>query len=240
MPLKIIGAGLGRTGTLSMKQALEDLGFVKCYHMTEVFAHPDHVPVWDAAARGEKVDWEQLFAGYQATVDWPGCEFFEEYARLYPDAKVILTVRDPERWHQSVLQTIFAVRTMFESRFAVVPPKMRAFGRMVDRLIWSGKFHGRFADKAHAIDVFNQHTERVKAVIPAEKLLIFDVKDGWEPLCSFLNVPVPAGKPFPHVNDTKEFQKNILRGMLITKYLPLAVLAIVALVLVGLAIKRWG
>ncbi len=99
--IKVIGAGLGRTGTLSLKAALEELGFSRCYHMTDVFAHLEHARVWDDAARGLPVDWDTLFQGYQATVDWPGCAFYEEFMRRYPDAKVILSVRDPERWYEA-------------------------------------------------------------------------------------------------------------------------------------------
>src|SRR5262249_37024332 len=136
MPIKVIGAGLGRTGTLSLKVALEELGFVKCYHMIEVFAHFGHVPVWDAATRGQPVDWDELFRGYQATVDWPSCSFYEELMRRYPDAKVILTVRDPERWYESVRQTIFFVRHAFPGWVRLFFPRMRRFVHMVNRLIW--------------------------------------------------------------------------------------------------------
>ena len=111
--LKVIGAGLGRTATLSLKVALERLGLDKCYHMTEIFAQPDHVGLWDAAGRGRPVDWEALFRGYQATVDWPGCHFYRDFLARYPDANVILTVRDPERWYDSARQTSYAVRTAF-------------------------------------------------------------------------------------------------------------------------------
>ena len=113
MPLKVIGAGLGRTGTMSLKVALEGLGFDRCYHMVEVLAHPEHVRVWDAASRGEPVDWEALFRGYRATVDYPGCNFYQEYLRLYPEAKVILTVRDPGRWYDSARQTIYQASRAF-------------------------------------------------------------------------------------------------------------------------------
>ena len=105
--LKIIGAGFGRTGTLSLKVALEDLGFGPCYHMTEVFQHPEHAKEWLAAAKDQPQDWNKLFAGYQATVDWPGCSFYAELMEVYPDAKVILTVRDPEKWHDSVVNSIY-------------------------------------------------------------------------------------------------------------------------------------
>src|SRR5258707_11516938 len=178
MPLKVIGAGFGRTGTLSLKVALERLGFAKCYHMTEVFAKPDHVKLWDAAARGEPVDWEALFRGYQATVDWPGCNFYQEYLRLYPDAKVILTVRDPERWYDSARQTIYYVRQAFPGWLTPFLPRMGRFRPMIDRLIWVGMFHGRFEDRSHTIEVFNRHNEEVKQVVPNDRLLVYEVSEG--------------------------------------------------------------
>jgi hypothetical protein len=144
--LKVTGAGLGRTGTLSLKVALERLGLDKCYHMSEVIAHPQHVPVWEAAGRGEPVDWEALFRGYQATVDWPGCHFYRDFLASYPDAKVILTVRDPERWYDSARQTIYAVRTAFPGWLIPFVPRMRRLLAMTDRLIWDGVFGGRFED----------------------------------------------------------------------------------------------
>jgi hypothetical protein len=111
--LKVIGAGFGRTGTQSLQVALEELGFTRCYHMTEVFAHPEHAAAWSAARRGESVDWDTLFAGYQAAVDWPPCAFYQELLDRFPDAKVILTVRDADKWYESALQTIYYARHTF-------------------------------------------------------------------------------------------------------------------------------
>ena len=110
MSLEVIGAGFGRTGTMSLKVALEDLGYGPCYHMIELFEHPNHVERWEVAVRGEPVDWEEMFAGYRATVDWPGAAFFKELSERYLEAKVILTVRDPERWYESARDTIFNLR----------------------------------------------------------------------------------------------------------------------------------
>src|SRR5690606_21852220 len=107
MSLSVIGAGFGRTGTLSLKLALEQLGFAPCHHMTEVFANPDQAATWLAAARGEAVDWDSLLEGYKASVDWPSCHFWRELAAHYPDAKVILSTRDPRRWYESISNTIF-------------------------------------------------------------------------------------------------------------------------------------
>jgi hypothetical protein len=236
MPLKIIGAGLGRTGTLSLKAALEELGFAKCYHMVEVLANAEHTAFWNAAAAGESVDWDAHFEGYQATVDWPACNFYEQLMRRYPEAKVILTVRDPERWYASARQTIYYVRHVFPRWTARLLPRMRDFRRMLDRLVWDGMFHGRFEDKAYAIEVFNRHNEQVRRVTSPDRLLVYEVKDGWGPLCSFLGVPIPDGKPFPHLNDAEEFRSRIgqaARTMRLVAWVAL-VLAVLALVLAGM------
>ena len=237
MPLKVIGAGLGRTGTLSLKAALEQLGFTRCYHMTDVLAHLEHAAVWDAAARGESVDWEALFQGYQATVDWPGCNFYEQFIERYPDAKVILTVRDPERWYESARQTIYYVRHAFPSWTRLLIPRMRRFIRMLDRLIWDGMFHDRFEDKPFAIDVFNRFNGQVRRTVPAERLLVYEVQQGWGPLCAFLGVPVPEGKPFPHLNDTVEFRSRIQRTAQILRAVGYAIVAVLTVILASLASK---
>ncbi len=233
MPIKLIGAGFGRTGTLSLKTALEELGFRQCYHMTEVVAHLDHARTWDAAARGQPVDWDELFKGYQATVDWPGCAFYQELMHQYPDAKVILTVRDPERWYESVQQTIYHVRRAFPAWMRLPMPRMRHFVGMVDRLIWQGCFQGRFEDKPFAIDVFNRHNEQVRSVVPSTRLLVYQVQEGWEPLCTFLGVPVPDGKPFPHLNDAAEFRARILR---MSRTMRIVGFTVLGLVVVALAL----
>lgn len=240
--LKIIGAGFGRTGTLSMKVALEELGFGPCYHMREVFSHPGHAALWEAAAKGESVNWQELLAGYQATVDWPGCSFYQELMKVYPDAKVLLTVRDPEKWYESAQSTIFHTATMTRSPFTrlllgLFRPRMLQTVRMINTLIWEGTFGGNFADKQYAIELFNRHIEEVKKYVPPEQLLVYNVKKGWEPLCAFLGVEVPKDKPFPRLNDRDSFlarrenwqhtAARIRRGALITA----AVIAILSFIL---------
>lgn len=195
--LKIIGAGFGRTGTLSTKVALEELGFGPCYHMTELFHKPGAEEQWEAVVRGEPVDWHTLFAGYQATVDWPACAYYKELMRVYPDAKVLLTVRDPERWYESVRTTIYYGS---QSRIAE-----SSHARMVNDLVWQGTFNGKVEDKDYAIAVFNQHIEEVKQYVSPANLLVYNVKEGWEPLCAFLKVEFPVDKPFPHLNDRDTF-----------------------------------
>ena len=209
MALKVIGAGFGRTGTASMRAALESLGFDKCYHMQEVFAHPEHVPLWQAATEGKPVPWDTLFEGYQATVDWPGCTFYKELMAHYPDAKVLLNVRNSEAWYKSTHDTIYGMSRMgFPASLApLLFPRLRRFVRMANTLIWQNTFGDRFADKAYALEVFARHIEEVKRTVPADKLLIFEVKEGWEPLCAFLEVPVPD-RPFPRLNDSATFRKR--------------------------------
>ncbi len=204
--LKIIGAGFGRTGTLSMKAALEELGFGPCYHMAEVFDNPEHALHWHAGARGETVNWKELFKDYQATVDWPACSFYKELMEVYPDAKVLLTVRDPEKWYESVKRTIYPLLNRARSPFfrlllKVFLPHIHQTAQMTNRLIWEMTFNGNFVDKQYAIGIFNQHIEEVQKHVPPEQLLVYNIKEGWEPLCAFLRVEVPKDKPFPHLND---------------------------------------
>ena len=201
--LKVIGAGFGRTGTLSLKNALEHLGFRPCYHMTELFSNPRANEQWEAIARGEPVDLKKVLEGYQASVDWPACAVYKELMQAYPEAKVLLSVRDPEKWYESVYNTIYQV-----SRRDPLSP-LSPHARMINALIWDGTFDGRFEDKAYAIAVFLRHIEEVRQLVPVEKLLLYDVKEGWEPLCAFLGVEVPSDQPFPHLNDREEFMGRV-------------------------------
>jgi hypothetical protein len=201
--MKVIGAGFGRTGTMSLKVALEELGFGPCYHMIEVFEHPEHVPLWEAATRGEPVDWEKIFGSYQATVDWPAAAFYKELMKVYPGAKVLLSIRDPERWYESTKQTIYTMADI---------PEPSPTLRMADKLVWDQTFDGKFQNRQHAIKVFEQHNEEVKKHVPPERLLVYEVKEGWKPLCEFLGAAIPKEKPFPHLNDTEHFKQMVQRS----------------------------
>lgn len=212
MTLKVIGAGFGRTGTTSLKAALEDLGFVRCYHMQELLKRPAHAHLWERAARGESVDWHRIFADYQATVDWPACSFYQELMRVYPDAKVLLSVRDPDRWYTSVRETIYRLPTSLLMRILqLLLPHVRSMYRMIDTLVWQGTLHGRLEERDYAIEIFKRHNEAVKAHVPPERLLVYDVNEGWGPLCAFLEVPVPD-RPFPHLNDKIVMQRAMRYG----------------------------
>lgn len=199
MVLAVIGAGYGRTGTLSLKTALERLGFGPCHHMIELFHHPDQIPAWNEAVDGAEVDWDRLLAGYRSAVDWPSCHFWRELADRYPAAKVILTVRDPHQWYQSARATIF--RTLDEPP---VDPSAKAQWKLVRKMILEQTFGGSTADEELAIAVLERHNEELKRAIPDERLLVYEVDQGWEPLCGFLGMAVPD-EPFPKVNTTEEF-----------------------------------
>ena len=241
--MKIIGAGFGRTGTMSLKVALETLGFGPCYHMIEVFEHPEHVGFWEAAWRGEPVDWDKVLGDYEATVDWPACTFYEELLRRHPDAKVLLSVRDPERWYESTRNTIYELSKIIAGSwlprviFAFVGlfvPGVFEIGRMNNEIIWRGTFDGKFEDKRHAIEVFNRHNEEVRQRVSKDRLLVYEVKEGWGPLCEFLGVEEPD-QPFPRLNNAAEMRRRILvvRVLSIAILAALALLVIAALALLG-------
>lgn len=199
MPLSIIGAGFGRTGTMSLKLALDQLGFGPCYHMIEVFKNPKAPDYWEAAADGKPVDWEEVFAGYGSTVDWPGATFYKQLADAYPDAKVILTVRDAEAWFASTQATIFSLHIRDDTEDPWQRMVLKVIGDLFDR---------QMTDKAKLIAVYKQHNEDVRRTIAPERLLVYDVAQGWEPLCRFLGVEVPS-EPMPKVNSTDEFRRNL-------------------------------
>src|SRR5262245_57769728 len=203
MALSVIGAGVGRTGTKSLQLALGRLGFGPCYHMHEVFNHlAMHVRLWDLAAQGETVDWDRLFEGYRSAVDFPASAFYRELADHCPAAKVVLTVRDPERWFQSFSDTIvYPLTTPIVDQFA-------AWQAMAQKVIRDKVFSGNVVDRAHVIARYRNHNKEVERLISPERLLVYEVSQGWKPLCEFLGVPVPD-EPFPKTNSTDEFQERI-------------------------------
>jgi len=218
--MKLIGAGMPRTGTLTQKMSLEMLGLGPCYHMVDVLADLEQAGLWERALQG-RPDWPEIFSGYESSVDWPGGYFYKELAEYYPEAKVLLSVRDPESWESSMRQTVWAVRNgeslirLLSSAQALVNPQWQGFVKMIDGLLWQGNgtFAGGHAEPAQLIEAMLRHNEEVKATIPADRLLVWDVSEGWEPLCEFLELPVP-GVPLPHINDRTEFLNRIIDGSL--------------------------
>ena len=193
MALKIVGSGLGRTGTKSMQTALGMLGFGPCHHMVEVFAHPESMALWIEAGAG-RPDWDAIFGNYVSMVDYPGAAYWRELAGYYPDAKVLHTVRDPDQWFELTQATIFAPGTAS----AGVRPGAAFFESFL------GALRPHLQDRAYMTDYFRRHTEEVKRTIPPERLLIYEAGQGWGPLCAFLGVPIPD-EPYPSENNRAEF-----------------------------------
>jgi hypothetical protein len=204
MALDIIGPGFGRTGTSSLKTALEHLGYGPAHHMFEVRDNARQLPYWQALARGDRVDWNSVFKGYRSQVDWPGARYWRELAAFYPQAKIILTVRDPDEWHASVEATILK---LLAARGNIDDPHLSGLVDMAHAIVNEGEFGGRMADRDYAISILNKRTADVKAAIPAPRLLVMDVRDGWEPLCRFLGCEVPSIS-FPRLNSSRQFTEQ--------------------------------
>lgn len=208
MSLEVIGAGFGRTGTASMKAALERLGYIKTHHMFEVMDDCRQMAMWHDIAMGGQPDWDSIYEGYPAAVDFPTAAYWRELTRYYPEAKVILTLRDEDAWWKSARSTIIAIGRAAPAWANRLIPALRENREMVNGTVWDRMFDGRQFEEAHAKRVFREHNAAVQAELAPERLLVFDVSQGWEPLCAFLGKPVP-GEPFPHVNDSQEFGKLI-------------------------------
>jgi hypothetical protein len=225
MSIKIIGAGFPRTGTNTLRESLEKLGYVKTYHMKNLLLHPENLQYWTRLSETGTTEWDELYNGYQATVDFPAYPWYKEHMKQYPDAKVILSVRPFEKWHDSVYSTIWQAQNPSELERMEMQKKLAANPRLgsvmkcvqfAKEIIMEKHFQGKFLDKAFAEEVFNKHIEDVKAYVPADKLLVFDVSEGWEPLCKFLDVPEPT-EPLPHTNKKEDFKAmlgEIMKGQM--------------------------
>jgi len=215
--LEVIGAGFGRTGTLSMQAALEQLGFAPCYHFTEVIErrpgrNDGHRRAWVDFAKGRRpMDWRWLFTHYRATVDFPMCLYFSELIEAFPDARVVLTVRDPERWFESFDTLVQGLDRIRFGRFFA--PKLRATTTIFDRLLRGPVFGGRL-DRASCVAAFERHRDAVIRRVSADRLLVYDVRSGWDPLCRFLGIPVPE-TAFPHLNEGDDLDARMTRALLL-------------------------
>ncbi len=197
MALKVIGSGLGRTGTLSLKAALEHVGFGPCHHMVEVFMKPESIPLWIAAGEGHP-DWDAIFGDFTSMVDYPGCIFYRQLAEHFPEAKVLHSTRDPDEWFDSTQATIFSPGAPAASGEG--PPELKRFFEVLFR----SRFGDRIHDRQFMTDYYRRHEAEVLASIPPERLLVFRAADGWAPLCKFLGVPVPP-EPYPRTNAREAF-----------------------------------
>ncbi|HET7307147.1 MAG TPA: sulfotransferase [Gammaproteobacteria bacterium] len=197
MTLRVIGAGLGRTGTTSLKRALEQLLEAPCYHMGDVYRNPEHTALWHEAVRGRMPQWQRLFDGYAAAADWPVASFWQELGEAYPDALIVLSVRDPEAWWHSANETIFEV----------LENSTNDAWRLMVGDLFASRFTRSVTEKKGCIEAFERHVAEVRENVPEDRLLEWQPGNGWEPLCRALGVPVPD-MPFPHANTTREFQSR--------------------------------
>lgn len=193
MGLAVIGAGFGRTGTESMKLALEMLGFGPCHHMKEVLSSSEQIALWRAAARGNLPDWDEAFLGYNSSVDWPSAYFWRELSEYYPDAKILLTTRSADSWYASMEKTIF--KTLKES----TEPASIGISLIAERV-----FGGRIEDRDHAIAVYEANNAEVQSAFTPDRLFTYELGDGWDKLCQFLGKPVP-NVPYPNRNPAADF-----------------------------------
>jgi hypothetical protein len=208
--VKLIGAGLPRTGTMSRKLALEMLGFGPCYHMFPILNRPELARPWRRALDGD-VDWGTIFDGCQSTLDWPGAFFYRELMEAYPDAKVLLGVREGDSWARSMRDTIWGsmygdslIRHLSDARCAVDPDWNDYIELMKEMWARSGLLNGESTTDEFMVGAIQRYQEEVQQTVPSERLLVWSLADGWEPLCEFLEVPVPE-EPFPHVNSAQQF-----------------------------------
>lgn len=217
MSIKIIGAGFPRTGTTTLKRCLETLGHSKVYHMKELLVNPTMLHYWKTLDETGDTDWEGLYSDYDATVDFPGYPWYKEHMKKYPDAKVILTIRDFEGWYKSVDRTVFRAgpqtplekikmigKLLTNSRVRNVVKCIKFF----KKIFFADELKGKFLDKEFAKKVWEDHIVEVKAYVPQEKLLVYDVRDGWGPICKFLDVPEPP-EPLPHLNKKENFKEML-------------------------------
>lgn len=211
--MKIIGVGFGRTGTMSLKAALEQLGANPCFHMIDLIVGENKardLPYWVKAADGEQMDWHEVFDGWEATVDWPACSFWEQLIETFPDAPVLLNTRDFDKFYASCENTILAVKkaamagelAQDANREAPAPELWGA----IEKIIWQGDFQGRFEDKEWVRQMYDKRNEAIRARVDKDRLIDWELGvDGWEPLADALGVEVPDG-PFPRLHDTNEFR----------------------------------
>ena len=217
MSIKIIGAGFPRTGTNTLRECLEKLGYVKTYHMKNLLTKPENLHYWTTLQATGTTDWEGLYEGYQATVDFPCYPWYKEHMKQYPEAKVILSTRPFEKWYASFYSTIWQTQNPPEAERLAMGERIAADPRLqtVMKVMKFSKqamnedhFQGKFSDKEFMEKVFNDHNEEVKNYVPADKLLVFDATEGWEPLCKFLGVEVP-NEPLPHTNKREDFAEMV-------------------------------
>ncbi|MFJ4691889.1 sulfotransferase family protein [Streptomyces sp. NPDC088766] len=207
--LKLINAGLGRTGTTSLQEALEQLGYGPCYHMFDIVGDEKRLEQWERIiCDGLQPDWDAVFDGYTSAVDGPPSFYYDQITKAFPDAKVVLTVRDADSWYESTYNTLYQFVLKNKDNPPPQGSRQARVYRMTSVMTWDGLFEGRFADKDRAIEVYHRRNQEIIDAVPADNLLVYDVKQGWEPLCAFLGADVPAAA-FPHANTTANMRERM-------------------------------
>jgi hypothetical protein len=207
--LKLINAGLGRTGTTSLKVALDRLGFGPCYHMFDIVTSEERLEQWEKiVCDGQRPGWEAVFGGYTSAVDGPSAIYYEQLMKAFPEAKIVLTIRDAERWYQSTYDTLYQFAVKYRENPTENGSRQSRVYHVMNTMVWNGLFGGRFSDKEYAIEVYRNHNDEVIRSVDPGNLLVYEVKQGWEPLCAFLGADVPP-EDFPHVNDNESMRKMI-------------------------------
>ena len=226
MSIGIIGTGLSRTGTTTIRRVIEELGFGPCYNSSELFTHPRGIDFWESIEQGKTVDFDAFFSNYDAIVGYPGYIFAKELLDEYPDAKVILSLRDPEEWYDDIADTVFQAGPSHATQTYAAAAKadkeldpyladcIKRIHAMQIRILEDSYFEGRFIEKEYAVKRYIQWNEDVKNTYDSDRLLVYAVTEGWEPVCDFLGVPVPEGKPFPHLNHPEVFHGRSTSGFL--------------------------
>lgn len=218
--LELFNAGLGRTGTTSLKAALDVLGLGPSFHMFDIVSDEQRLRQWESVVcDGERPDWNALFDGCRSAVDGPCAVYYEQLAEAFPDAKVILTVRDAESWWRSTYDTLY----QFVLRSAEHPPAPGSHQarllRVTSAMVWDGLFGGRFTDQEYAMEAYRRHNEDVVSALGADRVLVYDVREGWEPLCAFLGTEVPD-VAFPRANDSTAMRQRIAQAAAATPAAP--------------------
>ena len=227
MTLKVIGVGPGRTGTVSMMIALNQLGYAPCHHMQACLGSSEQSKWFLEAARGEQMDWQKVFDGYEAAVDWPAAAYYKELIEAFPDSKVIFTYRDPDAWYESVAKTIYQVVPSVLDWLRKVWPRVQQWSEMVNRTIWHGEFEGRFEDRDYAQGFMARRLAEVRDLVPEERLLVHTAAEGWAPLCDFLNVEVPD-EPYPKANEAARIQ-GAVKALRALRHVPKLVIGVVVI-----------
>jgi len=227
MSLKIIGAAPGRTGTVSLMTALEHLGYGPCHHMKACIESPQQTKWFLEVANGQDVDWHEVFEHYNAAVDWPAAAYYKNLLEAFPDALVIFSDRPAEAWYDSVASTIYQIVPSLPNWLRTLVPHLDRWGQMVEKTIWQNELSGRFEDRVFAVAFFEDRLAEVRRVVPAEQLLVHSAKEGWAPLCRFLDVEIPS-IPYPHANEGARIQR-VVKVLKTLNYLPHAVASAVFL-----------